>query len=127
MLNAESAEEPAQLLLDKVAIDSILALGSEFFTKILAAFEDSWEEDWLRLQECVAAEDFQAARTAAHRMKSSSANLGAAGLSALCATIEDSARERQILAVAAGVAALDDAFERYSKELRAIAEKGEVS
>ena len=121
------SEQADPLLLDEVAIDSILSLGPEFFKKVLAAFELSWEEDLIRLQQSLAEEDCQGVSASAHRMKSSSANLGAVGLSSACAAIEAAARDRQIQGIAAEVVALDMAYERYSRVLFAVAERGSVS
>ena len=117
-------EQSEQPLLDQVAVDSLLSLGTEFFSKILAAFELSWEEDWLRLQQCVAEEDCAGARAVAHRMKSSSANLGATGLSTICAAIESAARDGQVHEVAARTLTLDKMFEYYSRALHAVTKSG---
>ena len=52
------------------------------------------------MREAVAAEDGEALRQAAHSLKSSSANLGATQLAAVCKELEQRGRERRLADIA---------------------------
>ena len=66
-------------------------------TSLIETFIENWIPDLERLQRAVDEGDAECARKVAHRMKSSSANVGALRLSARCADIEKGARNGDVL------------------------------
>ncbi len=83
-------------LLDRTALDAIRALQSEAAPDLLAQvvrlYFESAADMLTRLRAGLAAGDHEAVRIAAHTLKSSSANLGAAVLAEMCKQLELAAR-----------------------------------
>ncbi len=76
-------------------IDELLArcLGNiSFATRILAKFQDRFEEDLVELDKALLAQDAEAVARIAHRIKGASANVAAAQLHESSAEIEQSGR-----------------------------------
>ncbi|MCX7171860.1 MAG: response regulator, partial [Proteobacteria bacterium] len=88
---AESAAPPA--VLESGSIETISALGGEtLLRKIIGLYLDSAQPLLQSLRTALEDNDPEAARRAAHTLKSSSANLGASRLGQLCSAIEADAR-----------------------------------
>ncbi len=79
--------------LESNSIESIRALGGDtLLHRIIRMYFESASALMQNLRHALANNDAEAARRAAHTIKSSSANLGASRLSQLCSRIEDDAR-----------------------------------
>ena len=90
---AETASAPA---VDRKALDAIRELGGsaspDLLDQVIRIYLDTTPELLDTLRSGLAAAHTEAVRTAAHTLKSSSANLGATGLSELCKRLETAAR-----------------------------------
>ena len=88
----EAAPPPSTMLLDQGALDQIRRLQKEGKPDVLAKVIGLYLEDSPQLlenlREAVAEGNAAAIRTAAHTLKSSSANLGAKSLAELCKNLE---------------------------------------
>ena len=71
-------------------------LASPALCKIIGCYLDSAPTLLQRVRDAVAAGDGEALHQAAHSLKSSSANLGATQLAALCRELEQGGRERRL-------------------------------
>ena len=81
------------------AIQSIRELGGEgsnLLEQIVRLYFDTTPALMVRLKSALAASDLDEIRSAAHSLKSSSANLGARNLAQMCAALEASARAGSI-------------------------------
>lgn len=72
------------------------------------------------IQEAIAGEDFDLLERAAHTLKSSSANIGALGLSSMCAELEGLARTKDITDVTAHGQSSAQTYADVEKALTAI-------
>ena len=106
----EGGADTAQVL-DSEMLATLRSAGDEFVVSLVRKFEDNWSPDAEALGAAIEAGDAEAARKAAHRMKSSSANLGAQRLSQYCSDIEKRARAGDLEAVDGLLATLSDEFE----------------
>ncbi len=93
-------------------------------SKIVGLYLDSAPALLQRLRDAVAAGDSEALRQAAHSLKSSSANLGATRLAALCRELEQRGRDRRLEDAATLVWELDRRYARVREALIAELEKG---
>jgi signal transduction histidine kinase/DNA-binding response OmpR family regulator len=110
-------------VLDEQSLASIEGFGEDFVSSLLDAFVENATQDLERLRRAVDAEDAESARQAAHRMKSSSANIGARRLSARCADIEKAARNGNVDVLVELLATLEAEYHKAlgafeSKQLR---------
>jgi len=87
VLDAEAVEE-----LRRIEADS----GGDLFDRILGSYASSSATLVASLRDALQAHDADGVAMAAHSLKSSSANVGAVTLSALCGTIEDLALTRRL-------------------------------
>ncbi|MFO1372775.1 MAG: Hpt domain-containing protein [Candidatus Competibacteraceae bacterium] len=87
--------------------------------KIIGLYLDSAPALLQRVREAVAAGNGEALRQAAHSFKSSSANLGAMALAALCKELEQCGRERRLEGTAALLAQLEIHHDRVREALAA--------
>jgi CheY-like chemotaxis protein/HPt (histidine-containing phosphotransfer) domain-containing protein len=89
-----------KVVLDPRALESIRALQREgspdFLGKMVMTFLKSAPELIRRMEEAIAGGDAEEAHRAAHSLKSSSAFMGATGLSALCCEVEEIWRTRDL-------------------------------
>ncbi|MFO1423364.1 MAG: response regulator [Candidatus Competibacteraceae bacterium] len=93
-------------------------------SKIVGLYLDSAPALLQRLRDAVAAGDSEALRQAAHSLKSSSANLGATRLAALCKELEQRGRDRRLEDAATLVWELDRRYARVREALIVEMEKG---
>jgi HPt (histidine-containing phosphotransfer) domain-containing protein len=70
--------------------------GSDLLEQIVRLYFDTTPALMVRLKSALAASDLEEIRSAAHSLKSSSANLGARNLAQMCAALEASARAGSI-------------------------------
>jgi two-component system, sensor histidine kinase and response regulator len=115
---AVDADQPP---FDPGALDRIRALqrpgAPDLVTKLIDLYLQS-TPDWLgRLRDAVAAGDAEALRQAAHGLKSSSGNLGAQPLAALCKTLEERGRMRQLEDAPALLAAVETRYQQLREAL----------
>jgi HPt (histidine-containing phosphotransfer) domain-containing protein len=96
----DASHPPERAVLEHGALEAIRALQSEaapdLLARVIRLYLDSAPDLIERMRAGLAAGDHEAVRTAAHTLKSSSANLGAAGLADLCRRLELAARARQV-------------------------------
>lgn len=94
--DSEPAGEASETVVDAAALDSIRALdpngGNEFLQRIIALYLSSAESLLQALEQAWAKGDLDGIRAAAHTLKSSSDQIGAHGLAALCREVENEAR-----------------------------------
>ncbi|TVR64995.1 MAG: response regulator, partial [Candidatus Competibacteraceae bacterium] len=115
---AVDADQPP---FDPGALDRIRALqrpgAPDLVSKLIDLYLQS-APDWLgRLRDAVAAGDAEALRQAAHGLKSSSGNLGAQPLVALCKTLEERGRMRQLDDAPALLAAVETQYQQLREAL----------
>ncbi|MFO1424594.1 MAG: response regulator [Candidatus Competibacteraceae bacterium] len=91
--------DPAPSPLARSALDQIRALqrpgAPDLLGKIIGLYLESSPKLLRQMREAVTAEDGEALRQAAHSLKSSSANLGATQLAAVCKELEQRGRDRR--------------------------------
>ncbi|MDG4551691.1 MAG: response regulator [Candidatus Contendobacter sp.] len=96
--------DPAPPVLARSALDQIRALqrpgGSDLLSKIIDLYLESAPKLLEKAREAVAAADGEALRQATHSLKSSSANLGATQLAAVCKELEQRGREQRLTDIA---------------------------
>ena len=90
---------------------SLKTAGEDFLAELLAKFTENWSGDRERLANAVDVGDAEDARKAAHRLKSSSANLGARRLSQRCHQAEQAARADDLSSIAPLLATLDAQYD----------------
>lgn len=100
-------EDEGDPVLDEQLLASIEGFGEDFLSSLIDTFVEHGTQDLERLRQAVDARDPEGARKAAHRMKSSSANVGARRLSARCADIEKDARSNKVDILAESLAILE--------------------
>jgi HPt (histidine-containing phosphotransfer) domain-containing protein len=98
MSDGSRPSEPAAL--DHGALEAIRALQSDsapdLLVRVIRLYLESTPELIERIRAALAANDHEAVRTAAHTLKSSSANLGATALAELCRRLELAARAASV-------------------------------
>ena len=87
--------------------------------RIVTAYLKQAPADIDRLREAVNNGDLMAVRSAAHAMKSSSANVGAMRLSTMCQQLESRARKQVSADLDAQLADIDEMFSKVIKALSA--------
>lgn len=109
--------------LDTAILDMLCDLGAPGEPDPLAEILDVYEEDAAqvleRLEAAVAADDPEAIRRAAHRLKGASANVGARGLAARLAIVEQTSDRGATPALRALVVEVREAFPATLAALRA--------
>jgi CheY-like chemotaxis protein/HPt (histidine-containing phosphotransfer) domain-containing protein len=124
LVNSE-AEQPAtaapapiplaeESVLDPAPLNQIRALqrpgAPSLLAKVIGVYLDNSPTLVQRLREAVAQGDAKALRETAHSLKSSSANLGAASLAALCKELEQMGRDGQLQGAAEKLSALQQHY-----------------
>jgi HPt (histidine-containing phosphotransfer) domain-containing protein len=115
---------PAGDVLDTDVIAELRGLaesvGDDFLSEIAQMFLTESSARIADLHDAVHIGDATAAAAHAHSLAGSAANLGARGLAALCATLEDVCRSNDISAAQATVDGLDSELERVEPAVRAL-------
>jgi len=100
--------------LDRAALDALAAATPKdpgsLVTKVIGLYLEHAPGLVENIREALSSNDCDAARSAAHRLKSSSANVGAVQLSAQCKALEDAARNGSVDAPDTVAAAIDQEF-----------------
>jgi HPt (histidine-containing phosphotransfer) domain-containing protein len=84
--------------------------GADFLVELIGDYLDDAAARLTRLRRAVAAGDAKALMLEAHTLKSSCANLGALGLSALAKRLEEIGREGNVTALAGEVEQFEEQF-----------------
>jgi len=112
----------AAAVLDAKALAKLQELDpsgtSGLVARVLATYAQSLQRQLANLQAARRDADAQGQRHVAHTLKSSSASVGALGLSALCADVEQRLREGQSIDLGAQLDALTAEAERVLASLR---------
>ena len=83
-------------VLNKELIEELKAIMEDDFGELLAEFLRESERQYLQAETAWDAGDYDILRRAAHSLKGSCANIGAQVLQETCATLEQSAKEREL-------------------------------
>jgi HPt (histidine-containing phosphotransfer) domain-containing protein len=126
----EHAEVPAARkvvsILDKAAVDGLRALETsdnpDLLTRIIDAYLDDTPKLIEKIKQALDADDMFEVAKAAHTLKSSSANVGAAELSDRCKQLEASARRGSVGMVRELLSDVENAY--TSVESALVAERG---
>ncbi|MBT8441744.1 MAG: response regulator, partial [Gammaproteobacteria bacterium] len=104
------------------ALDAIGALdpaqGKDLATRVIAVYESSSADLVESLRDAFARDDSNKVRTTAHALKSSSGNVGAERLMAMCRELELAARDRELEGMAERLTALQEEHRQVIDELR---------
>ena len=115
---------PQSLVIDPQAIENLRALNpddnDEFLREIVGIFLEDTPQRIAELAQGLAAGDAQKFTRAAHSIKGSAANLGAAALRAVAEKLEHQSRTDGLGAVTPLVAEIKAEFARAETELRRI-------
>jgi HPt (histidine-containing phosphotransfer) domain-containing protein len=115
---------PQSLVIDPQAIENLRALNpgdnDEFLREIAGIFLEDTPQRIAELSQGLAAGDAQKFTRAAHSIKGSAANLGAAALRAVAEKLEHQSRTDGLGAVAPLVTEIKAEFARAEAELRTI-------
>jgi HPt (histidine-containing phosphotransfer) domain-containing protein len=111
--------------LEPCALDGIRALQQpgrpNLVRRVIDLYLESAPQLLARIRASLAEQDAHSLTDAAHSFKSSSANVGAAGLAALCKDLEAQGRSGDLTAAAQAVAGIAVEFERVEQALRILA------
>jgi two-component system sensor histidine kinase/response regulator len=117
--DSAAGEDP----IDRQALEPILAMERAGRTGLLRRIVGLYLEDApggiQALRDAVASREVEAARKAAHGLKSSSANVGALRLSGLCREMEEMARSGDLTAAVAKLQEIEREYERVAAALAA--------
>ena len=80
-------------VLDDTIVEGLRRLGDQILIEIVQLWFDNLEPGLIAMRTASAADDRPALITAAHTLRGSAANVGAARLAAACAALETAARE----------------------------------
>jgi two-component system, sensor histidine kinase and response regulator len=94
--------------------------GLSLVKRIMQVYLDTSGEIVLQVEQAVSAEDAEMLRRAAHSLKSSSANVGAARLSELFHRLEMMGRERELDKARPFLATVRQAYSDVTDEIRAL-------
>jgi signal transduction histidine kinase/CheY-like chemotaxis protein/HPt (histidine-containing phosphotransfer) domain-containing protein len=121
---APSAQRTALPVIDRTTLAKVAAVGGEedptFLAHIIEIYCRDMSDSLQNMQSALQEQNGDAVRKLAHKMKSSSANLGAVQLATLAARIE----KNQIPANVDILRTLQHAYNRVAKELRAVLNGG---
>ncbi len=113
---------PATTSVEREALDRLRALDRpgrpSVFAKVVAQFLQSAQETVESLREALRRDDAAALYAAAHRLKSSSAQLGALTLSEQCQELESMGRSQSVADADAALRRLETEFFRVAEALR---------
>jgi len=113
---------PASGTLDRAALEALAAVTpndpGSLVKKVIDLYLEHAPGLVDNIRQALDSGDCDAARSAAHSLKSSSANVGAVNLSAQCKDLEDAAREGNVNAPEAVAAAIDEEFAAVCRALQ---------
>lgn len=118
---AVTADRLAQL--DPAPLDMIRSIGDGSDTllrQVIALFEESGTPLVRQVRDSIATGDLATLRTAAHTLKSSSANLGGTRLSELCLKLESAARAGSLGADLPSAEEVTSEYDAVCRALRAL-------
>lgn len=118
-----TAPEPRQPALDDAVFSDLVELMADSLEEFIMLYLGDAPRHIMRLQTAIAAQDIDAAVSAAHLLKSSSANLGALTLSGMVRRIEEDGRRGTLEFDSSKASAVAREFARVAAELRAYSEK----
>jgi len=125
-----SATPPGHPAVDQAAIDDLRRLteagGPDMVDEVIALFLQDAPVQLSAMRAALGAGDAAGLRHAAHSLKGSSGYLGARRLMALCAEVEQSARQGSLEAGVLKVEELVDEFERVRVELHGVRTGGGI-
>ena len=111
-------------ILDPQAIDSLRAIspddGGEFLNELIDIYLADTPQRIAEIEQCLASQNAGDLTRAAHSIKGSAANLGAAALRTAAEKLEHHARTQGLVAVEAFVAEIGAEFARAETELKKI-------
>jgi len=96
--------------------------GRDILGKSVRFFLSHTPENVTEMKRALTETDFERLKTNAHSLKSSSANLGATGLSKLCQQLEDTARESRVDSASEQLRAIEAMMPQVLLELRELVE-----
>jgi HPt (histidine-containing phosphotransfer) domain-containing protein len=116
-----AADEPSAAVLDPRILSTIRALdeSGDFFVELVGVFSNSFASILPGLREAIATGDAKETSRAAHSLKSTSNNLGARPLAALCRDLEILGREGRMDRAPEILAAIDAEYARARAALLA--------
>lgn len=98
-------------LLDQSVLTGLIDIGADdgqqFLDRLIELYAQSWTSDLAALLTAIEQQDSELARKHVHRMKSASANLGAARLATYCSNLERAAGNGQLHVVSNAIAAIN--------------------
>ena len=101
-------------------LDRIRALGPAILARVVTLYLDSSPKLIQNMQEAVAQGDQTKLRSAAHSLKSCSANMGAETLAAICKELEDSGHNNNLANARAVLSVLESEYAAVRRALRAV-------
>ena len=110
-------------VLDTRTLDALISAGDGFFRDLLDTYCSTWSADRNQVSVAVGVKDLDSVRKAAHRMKSSSGNVGAVRLAQRCQEIEKAARESDWNVVVRVNDALDTEYQTAMNALNELMRK----
>lgn len=123
-MNSTNDNNPPCATIDAQVIQSLRELGGEDDPGLLKELIEMFLQDAPKrigeIQTALAENDIKLLERAAHTLKSSSANLGAMGLSRICREIEEHARKRESAAIPALYAESTRVYQDVASALRSI-------
>lgn len=119
-----TAGDSAARLIDEATVSQLVTdLGADAVAEVSAAFLADAPQTLDALRSGFIEGDAVSVARSAHRLKSSSAFLGLARVSSVCAEIETLARNERLEEVASRIEAVSVAVDRASGELAALVER----
>lgn len=115
-------EETPKGMINRTALEAIRNLQSEgnpdILARIVNLYLENTPEQLTKLQRALDTQDAVTLRNIAHNLKSSSANLGAMQLSALCKDLEEKARHNSLMGTTEIVSRIRHVYELVAHELK---------
>ncbi len=112
---------PSEILDKQVVsrlLDGEIADESSFFFRLTSLFLEDSKYHSQALNSAVQSDDLEAARKAAHSLKSSSANIGSIGFSALCKQMEQASRDSNLAELKLSFASFETEYQRLLEALQ---------
>ncbi len=89
----------------------------ELAQRVIVMFQETSDEDFIRIEEAVAAEDTESIAHLAHRLKGASANIAASGLCDQAAKLEQAARRGLLAEIPGHLENLRQEWFRFTSEV----------
>ena len=94
---------PPNIQLDHASLNALKDLADEddpdFFSHLVQKYLETGEKQFQRLADAISAQNYMEIMMIAHQMKSNSASFGAMTLADLCAFLEKSAKEGNMISI----------------------------